>query len=163
MATKSHANRDGLLTALISVGLRPKGRRAAPKGVCCGSGGLFSFKIIYFYRFYMQNIYRPWLLLAAFIVAAIPMLVNAHSGNTDSKGGHYCWTNCEQYGLKTGEYHYHDAQGNNVRTLDNNGKIYDQKLTASLHGKILLQVQERGEAWYVRKSDSLRYYMKNGE
>ena len=31
----------------------------------------------------------------------------AHSGRTDGSGGHTCRTNCEQYGLKYGEYHYH--------------------------------------------------------
>jgi hypothetical protein len=30
-------------------------------------------------------------------------------------------------------------------------------------GRILLQVEENGEAWYVRPSDSKRYYMKNGD
>jgi len=31
----------------------------------------------------------------------------AHSGRTDGSGGHTCRTNCEQYGLRYGEYHYH--------------------------------------------------------
>lgn len=33
---------------------------------------------------------------------------------------------------------------------------------AALKGKILLQVQQHGEAWYVRPSNGLRYYMKDG-
>jgi hypothetical protein len=32
-----------------------------------------------------------------------------------------------------------------------------------LLGRILLQVQNHGEAWYVRKSDAKRYYMPNGQ
>ncbi|MFA6171923.1 MAG: S1C family serine protease [Patescibacteria group bacterium] len=32
-----------------------------------------------------------------------------------------------------------------------------------LKGKILLQVQSKGEAWYVCPKDGKRYYMKNGE
>lgn len=36
-----------------------------------------------------------------------PIDVLAHSGNTDSNGGHVCRTNCEQYGLEYGQYHYH--------------------------------------------------------
>jgi hypothetical protein len=35
--------------------------------------------------------------------------VLAHPGNTDSSGGHTCRTNCEQWGLNYGEYHYHDS------------------------------------------------------
>ena len=34
--------------------------------------------------------------------------INAHSGRTDSNGGHTCRTNCEKYGLSYGEYHYHN-------------------------------------------------------
>ena len=30
-------------------------------------------------------------------------------------------------------------------------------------GKILLQVESRGEAWYLNPSDGKRYYMKDGE
>lgn len=33
--------------------------------------------------------------------------VFAHPGRTDSSGGHTCRTNCEEYGLKTWEFHYH--------------------------------------------------------
>lgn len=33
----------------------------------------------------------------------------AHPGRTDSKGGHTCRTNCERWGLKYGEYHYHNG------------------------------------------------------
>lgn len=33
----------------------------------------------------------------------------AHPGNTDSGGGHVCRTNCGEWGLGYGEYHYHDS------------------------------------------------------
>lgn len=33
---------------------------------------------------------------------------------------------------------------------------------AALKGKILLQIQQHGEAWYIRPSSGLRYYMKDG-
>ncbi|MEA1963390.1 MAG: hypothetical protein U9M94_04100, partial [Patescibacteria group bacterium] len=36
-------------------------------------------------------------------------------------------------------------------------------LTEKLKGKILLQVESRGEAWYLNPSDMRRYYMKDGE
>ncbi len=32
-----------------------------------------------------------------------------------------------------------------------------------LLGRILLQVEDHGEAWYVRKSDAKRYYLSNGQ
>lgn len=36
-----------------------------------------------------------------------PMITNASPGGLDANGGHVCRTNCSQYGLSTGEYHYH--------------------------------------------------------
>jgi len=36
-------------------------------------------------------------------------------------------------------------------------------LTEKLKGKILLQVESRGEAWYLNPDDRRRYYMKDGE
>jgi hypothetical protein len=38
----------------------------------------------------------------------------------------------------------------------------DSKLANRLKGKILLQVEEHGEAWYVSPKDNKRYYMANG-
>jgi hypothetical protein len=35
--------------------------------------------------------------------------VSAHPGRTDSSGGHTCRTNCEQWGLDYGEYHFHNS------------------------------------------------------
>ena len=32
-----------------------------------------------------------------------------------------------------------------------------------LHGYILLQVEEHGEAWFIRSEDSKRYYMSDGD
>ena len=39
----------------------------------------------------------------------------------------------------------------------------DDKLSERLKGEILLQVEERGEAWYVNPSNTKRYYMANGD
>ena len=36
---------------------------------------------------------------------------------------------------------------------------YDSKLTSKLKGRILLQVESHGEAWYVNPTDSKRYYL----
>lgn len=92
-----------------------------------------------------------------------PASVFAHPGGTDASGGHYCWTNCEQWGLQTGEYHYNADDGSPVQTYDHNEAILDHKLADRLQGRILLQVQNHGEAWYIRSNDSKRYYMKDGE
>lgn len=43
-----------------------------------------------------------------------------------------------------------------------NTHAVDAQLSERLHGHILLQVEEHGEAWYVRSTDSSRYYMKDG-
>ena len=39
----------------------------------------------------------------------------------------------------------------------------DESLTDRLRGKILLQVDSLGEAWYVNPQDNRRYYMPDGE
>lgn len=44
--------------------------------------------------------------------------------------------------------------------LTNQVKAAD--LTSKLKGRILLQVESKGEAWYVNPKDSKRYYMANG-
>jgi len=47
------------------------------------------------------------LLLVVFLsIFALPVF--AHPGRTDKRGGHYCWTNCKKWGLKYGQYHYHN-------------------------------------------------------
>ncbi|MFA6253273.1 MAG: putative glycoside hydrolase [Patescibacteria group bacterium] len=40
--------------------------------------------------------------------------------------------------------------------------IYDQALINRLRGKILLQVEEKGQAWYINPVNGRRYYMKDG-
>src|SRR3989339_557671 len=42
-------------------------------------------------------------------------------------------------------------------------KDFDQGLLEKMKGNILLQVQSRGEAWYVNPDDGKRYYMKDGD
>ena len=37
------------------------------------------------------------------------------------------------------------------------------ELADSLRGKILLQVESNGEAWYVKPSDSKKIYLKDGD
>ena len=92
----------------------------------------------------------------------LPVMVMAHPGRTDSSGGHYCYTDCESHGLKTGEYHYHDVEGNSIFTWDNNTNLYNRPMADRLNGQILLQVQDHGEAWYINTNNQQRYYMKDG-
>ena len=40
---------------------------------------------------------------------------------------------------------------------------YDNNLINNLKGKILLQVESKGEAWYIYPDDGKRYYMTDGE
>ena len=58
------------------------------------------------------------------------------------------------------------------RMLQENGKqeivndtiqISNDRIAERLKGRILLQVQEHGEAWYVNPVDGKRYYLKDGE
>jgi len=41
-------------------------------------------------------------------------------------------------------------------------QTFDNSLVNRLRGRILLQVEELGQAWYINPVDGLRYYMKNG-
>ncbi|MBU1202498.1 hypothetical protein KKH39_00410 [Patescibacteria group bacterium] len=41
--------------------------------------------------------------------------------------------------------------------------VYDNSLVNNVKGKIVLQVQSRGEAWYINPDDGRRYYMTDGE
>ncbi|MDP2736214.1 MAG: serine protease [bacterium] len=50
-----------------------------------------------------------------------------------------------------------DSTSANAQTGDGNQKFSDK-----LKGKILLQVESHGEAYYVNSKDSKRYYMSNG-
>lgn len=49
------------------------------------------------------------ILLILIIFSIIILPISGHPGRTDSNGGHYCRTNCEKWGLKNGEYHYHNS------------------------------------------------------
>lgn len=42
-------------------------------------------------------------------------------------------------------------------------KIFDKALAERLKGRILLQVESSGRAWYINPKDGKRYYMKDGD
>ncbi|MFC1787726.1 thrombospondin type 3 repeat-containing protein [Patescibacteria group bacterium] len=41
--------------------------------------------------------------------------------------------------------------------------VHDQNLVNNLSGRIVLQVESHGEAWYINPNNGRRYYMKDGE
>jgi len=56
-----------------------------------------------------------------------------------------------------------DEVKNGFSPLGSGVIVANQQLADQLKGKILLQVQSRGEAWYVNPVDGKRYYMKDGD
>jgi hypothetical protein len=64
------------------------------------------------------------------LIITMSYKVEAHPGGTDSNGGHRCWTNCEQWGLKYGEYHYSNGSVSNnndaVTAPDTTNNTIDQ-------------------------------------
>lgn len=50
----------------------------------------------------------------------------------------------------------------NFNPLGSGSLKMDTNLANRLKGKILLQVQSKGEAWYINPKDNKRYYMKDG-
>jgi len=78
----------------------------------------------------------------------------------------------KRYYLRDGEAAYTIMRllGEGIRTTDleripeaGSNKIGDKALIQRMKGKILLQVDRHGEAWYVNIKDGKRHYLKNGE
>lgn len=57
----------------------------------------------------MKQIYQ--VIFGLMLFTSLTIAVSAHPGNTDSSGGHTCRTNCSNWGLSYGEYHYHNSKG----------------------------------------------------
>ncbi len=55
-----------------------------------------------------------------------------------------------------------DEVTHDYNPLGKEKNIYDQALINRLKGKILLQVEEKGQAWYIHPVNGHRYYMKDG-
>lgn len=91
---------------------------------------------------------------AAFIcyilITALPISALAHPGNTDANGGHYCWTNCERWGLKYGEYHYNngDTSTGNTTTVKSGWQSIGGKWYYYLSGKVHKGWLADGNSWY---------------
>jgi len=55
-----------------------------------------------------------------------------------------------------------NGSGQTEPTTGTNNKTVDKNLQNRLKGYILLQVESKGEAWYINPTDGKRYYMKDG-
>ncbi|WP_235549549.1 YHYH domain-containing protein [Paenibacillus sp. Soil766] len=57
---------------------------------------------------------KNFIILCLLCLAAVISCTNvsAHPGRQDSEGGHTCRTNCPEWGLDYGEYHYHNYTNN---------------------------------------------------
>ncbi len=68
------------------------------------------------------------------LFTASTSVADAHPGRTDKNGGHYCWTNCEKWGLKYGEYHYHNGGNSSTQTTTQTKKpTKPQLVTADVY------------------------------
>ena len=56
--------------------------------------------------------------------------ISAHPGRTDANGGHYCRTNCAKWGLRDGEYHYHNG-GESSSSSSSSGSKSSSKSSSS--------------------------------
>ncbi len=61
-------------------------------------------------------------LMSIGLVFAFAPIADAHPGKLDKNGGHYCRTNCAKWGLKDGEYHYHNGGGSSTTTKPSTSK-----------------------------------------
>lgn len=68
----------------------------------------------------MRKIFYLTLSLLCLLSLLSPSISNAHPGRTDSNGGHTCHTNCEKWGLESGEYHYHNDGGGSKSNSETN-------------------------------------------
>lgn len=89
---------------------------------------------------------------------------DASPGRTDKNGGHTCYTNCAKYGLKDGEYHYHNADGSITKTPPKttnpeetkpNSALKADKLKAPVKGKLSVYFLNvgQGDATYIHTAN----------
>lgn len=78
----------------------------------------------------------------------------------------YQWNELKTACVKVETQNLINLPENNYDDFINNEKkltSIDNNLSAKLSGKILLQVEDKGQAWYVSPSDNKRYYMSDGQ
>lgn len=95
----------------------------------------------------------------------------SHPGSLDSKGGHYCWKNCEDYGLNYGEYHYHhnnsshnnitNKLNNNITNQENNNNFIKIALILFVIIVIILFLRMLSKKQFKKIDTTPRYLSKN--
>lgn len=102
-------------------------------------------------------------------LAKIPVGIDSRIVDSDSDGDGL--GDKLEEGLKTNPnnidsdsdgYSDYEEVTHDYNPLGQEKNIYDQDLVNRLKGRILLQVEEKGQAWYVHPVDGRRYYMKDG-
>lgn len=91
------------------------------------------------------------LMVFTLLLSFVP-LASAHPGRTDANGGHTCKTNCAKWGLKDGEYHYHNSDNKNTTnkettkttTTDTTTKKNEQNKAKNTDSLILPKLQPAG-------------------
>ena len=74
---------------------------------------------------FAHGVLRRNALILFLVIALIPSISFSHPGRTDSKGGHTCRTNCEKWGLRNGEYHFHNSGSSSA------GSSYSKRSSSS--------------------------------
>ncbi|MFF2449734.1 YHYH domain-containing protein [Neobacillus sp. NPDC058068] len=94
-----------------------------------------------------------------FVLTSLPISAFASPGKVDSNGGHNCWTNCSQYGLKNGEYHYHNGGNSGKSTVKNGWQNSGGKWYYYSSGKLHKGWLAYGNNWYYLDGNGV---MKTG-
>lgn len=81
--------------------------------------------------------------LVPVLLALLPVTVSAHPGGRDADGGHVCWTNCEEWGLKPGQYHFHEPGTNKpILPLPATAPVLEETTPAPPPPPPVVQVQQ---------------------
>lgn len=75
-----------------------------------------------------MKVYICHSIISFLLLLAFSVLVSAHPGDTASDGCHYCWTNCDKWGVPEGIRHCHSR----VNTENINSSIYSINRSASV-------------------------------
>ena len=90
--------------------------------------------------------------LACCFLFLLPYTASAHPGRTDSNGGHTCRTNCAKWGLKNGEYHYHNG-GSTSGSSSSTSKPAQTKSVTSTPELKVDEDQVKAENYYTTATD----------
>ncbi|TBL75731.1 YHYH domain-containing protein [Paenibacillus thalictri] len=74
-------------------------------------------------------------LVVGLLCLPLSSIADAHPGRTDANGGHTCRTNCEKWGLKYGEYHYHNGGSTSGSTSGSGSKASPSSIQTDLSPK----------------------------